>query len=67
VWNEIGRPAFDPTYDVVFPSGITYCTGGPNADQPDRMELLAQLLEMNIITRLSEGDAKDMAGRLLGW
>lgn len=24
VWNRIGRPSFDPTYDVVFPSGISY-------------------------------------------
>jgi hypothetical protein len=64
VWNKIGRPAFDPTYDVVFPSGIVYYTGGADAEQPERMELLAQLLEMNIITRLAEGDAKDMAARL---
>jgi hypothetical protein len=64
VWNKIGRPSFDPTYDVVFPSGITYYSGGPDADQPERMELLAQLLEMNIIARLPEADAKDMAGRL---
>jgi hypothetical protein len=64
VWNKIGRPAFDPTYDVVFPGGINYYTGGPDAEQPERIELLAQLLEMNIIARLPEGDAKDMAGRL---
>jgi hypothetical protein len=64
VWNKLGRPAFDPTYDVVFPNGINYYTGGPDADQPERMELLAQLLEMNIITRLPEADAKAMAGRL---
>jgi hypothetical protein len=64
VWNKIGRPAFDPTYDVVFPNGITYYTGGPDTDQPERMELLAQLLEMNIITRLPEADAKAMAARV---
>lgn len=64
VWNKIGRPAFDPTYDVVFPSGISYYTGGPEADQPERMELLAQLLEMNIVTRLPQADAKAMAARL---
>jgi hypothetical protein len=64
VWNKIGRPAFDPTYDVVFPNGISYYTGGPDAEQPERMELLAQLLEMNIITRLSQEEAKSMAARL---
>lgn len=64
VWNRIGRPSFDPTYDVVFPSGISYYTGGPDAEQPDRMELLAQLMEMNIIARLPEADAKAFAQRL---
>ncbi len=64
VWNKIGRPAFDPTFDVVFPSGINYYTGGPDADQPERMELLAQLLDMNIIARLPDPDAKAMAARL---
>ncbi len=64
VWNKIGRPSFDPTYDVVFPSGISYYTGGSDTDQPERMELLAQLLEMNIIARLPEGEAKDIAARL---
>lgn len=64
VWNRIGRPSFDSTYDVVFPSGISYYTGGPDAEQPERMELLAQLLEMNIISRLPEEDAKAMAARV---
>lgn len=60
VWNRIGRPAFDPTYDVVFPGGISYYTVGSDTEQPERMELLAQLLEMNIIARLPEADAKDL-------
>jgi hypothetical protein len=46
-------PAFDPTYDVVFPNGISYHTGGPDAGQPDRMDLLAQLIDMSMIKRLS--------------
>jgi hypothetical protein len=58
IWNKIGRPAFDPTYDVVFPNGIGYYTGGPDAEQPDRMELLAELLEMNIIGRIPPDEMK---------
>lgn len=64
VWNAIGRPAFEPTYDVVFPNGIAYYTNGPDAEQPDRMELLANLLEMNMLARLPAEQAKAVAGRL---
>jgi hypothetical protein len=63
-WNAIGRPASDPTYDVVFPNGIGYYTDGPDAEQPHRMELLAQLLEMNVLARLPAEQAKSMAARL---
>lgn len=63
-WNAIGRPASDPTYDVVFPNGIGYYTDGPYAEQPHRMDLLAQLLEMNVLTRLPADMAKSMAARL---
>jgi hypothetical protein len=64
VWNLIGRPAFDATYDVVFPNGINYYTGGPNAEQPDRMELLAELLDMNVIARLTAEQSKAFAQRV---
>jgi len=52
IWNAIDRPAFDPTYDVVFPGGIAHYTDGTNEGQPDRMALLGDLLEMNMITKL---------------
>jgi hypothetical protein len=64
VWNLLGRPAFDPTYDVVFPNGINYYTGGPDDEQPDRMELLAELLEMNVISRISADQARAFAQRV---
>jgi len=64
VWNAIGRPAFDPTYDVVFPNGISYYTGGPDAEQPDRMDLLAHLLEMNMIKRLTPEQCTSFAQRV---
>jgi hypothetical protein len=61
VWNAIGRPGFDPTYDVVFPGGIAYYTEGPDDEQPVRMELLAELLEMRIIAKLDAQSASAMA------
>lgn len=64
VWNAIDRPAFDPSYDVVFPNGISYYTSGSDAEQPDRMELLAQLIEMNMIKRLTPEQCKSFAQRI---
>jgi len=52
IWNAIGRPAFDPSYDVVFPGGIACYTDGTNESQPDRMDLLAELLDLKIIAKL---------------
>lgn len=64
VLEMIGRPAFDPTFDVIFPNGIHYYTGGPDAEQPDRMELLAALLEMNLFHKMSQDYAADLARRV---
>jgi hypothetical protein len=42
VWNKIGRRAFGWC-----PRAASACyTGGPDTERPERMELLAQLLEM---------------------
>lgn len=60
IWNAIGRPAFDPTYDVVFPGGIAQYTAGANEEQPDRMDLLANLLEMRLISKLDPNGLKDI-------
>ncbi len=64
IWNAIGRPAFDPTYDVVFPGGIAQYTTGANEEQPDRMDLLANLLEMNLISKLDPATLTDMVKRV---
>lgn len=55
IWNAVGRPATDPILSVLFPGGIAYYTDGPDDEQPDRMELLAELLEMGLHPKL---DAK---------
>jgi len=64
IWNAIGRPAFDPTYDVVFPGGIANYTVGANEEQPDRMDLLADLLEMKLISKLDPAMLADMVKRV---
>ena len=66
IWNAIGRPSFDPTYDVVFPGGIANYTVGANEEQPDRMDLLADLLEMNLISKLDPATLADMVKRVRG-
>ena len=45
LWNDVGRPASDPIYSLLFPEGVGFYTDGPDAEQPARMELLAELLE----------------------
>jgi hypothetical protein len=58
IWNEVGRPASDPAFSVLFPGGIAYYADGKVEDQPDRMDLLAELLESNIHPRLSPAQVK---------
>lgn len=52
IWNDVGRPAHDPALALLFPGGIGYYTEGPDDEQPDRMELLAELLEANLHPKL---------------
>ncbi len=65
VWNAIGRPAFDPGYELVFPGGISYYTRGPDIEQPERMKLLAELLEAGLITKLESAAAAEYAAPIL--
>lgn len=63
VWNDVGRPApgADPSYELLFPSGISFYTDGPDDEQPERMELLVDLLESGIHPRLPAAQAKAYA------
>jgi hypothetical protein len=45
VWNAAGRPASDPNLAIIFPGGIGFYTDGPDIEQPERMDLMAELLE----------------------
>lgn len=66
VWNDVGRPApgIDGSYDLLFPSGITFYTDGPDEEQPERMLLLAELLESGIHPRIEAKQAKSYAKQL---
>lgn len=66
VWNDVGRPAagVDGSYDLLFPSGITFYTDGPDDEQPERMGLLADLLESGLHPRLESKVAKGYAKQL---
>lgn len=58
IWNEVGRPASDPALSILFPGGIAYYADGDVAGQPDRMDLLAELLEAGLHPRLPTAEAK---------
>lgn len=66
VWNDVGRPApgSDGIFDMMFPAGITFYTDGPDDEQPERMALLADLLESGLHPRLDAAAAKDYAKKL---
>ena len=52
LWNLLGRPAHDPAFDILFPGGIRWYTDGDVMQEPERMELLAELLESGVHPRL---------------
>jgi hypothetical protein len=64
VWNAIGRPASDPAYDILFPDGVSYYTEGSDEDQPNRMELLAELLESGVNPKLDKELAQHVAANI---
>lgn len=64
VWNLVGRPAADPAFDLLFPSGIAYYAEGDVAEQPARMDLLAELLEGNIHPRVPAERARALAAEV---
>ena len=61
IWNDVGRPAADPLYALLFPTGVSFYTEGPDVEQPARMELLAELLEANVHPKLDPKKTKAQA------
>ncbi|MCC6899128.1 MAG: hypothetical protein IT377_09145 [Polyangiaceae bacterium] len=52
IWNELGRPANDPVYELLFPGGAGFYTDANEDEQPDMMLLLAELLESGLHPKL---------------
>jgi hypothetical protein len=54
LWNALGRPGFDPHLSILFPGGIAYYAEGRNEEQPDRMDLLVELLGAGLHPKLDK-------------
>lgn len=66
VWNAVGRPgpSCDAAYALLFPGGIAYYADGDPTTQPDRMDVLAQLLVSNVHPKLSTAAAQQAAAEV---
>lgn len=64
IWNDAGRPANDRVLSLLFPGGADYYTDGNTGEQPDRMELLAQLLERKLHPKLTAEKITGYAARI---
>ena len=53
IWNDVGRPASDAALDLLFPGGNAFYVDGDVTEQPDRMDLLVELINANVHPRLS--------------
>ncbi|MBK9263276.1 MAG: hypothetical protein IPM54_26170 [Polyangiaceae bacterium] len=64
IWNEIGRPGYDAALSVLFPDGIAYYAQGDTDEQPDRMDILVQLLQAGLHPKLSKPTADACAAEV---
>ncbi|MGK3988735.1 hypothetical protein [Sorangium sp. So ce136] len=67
VWNAVGRPSADPALSILFPGGVAYFADHEDGDitgQPDRLEVLAQLLGSGIHPKLSLDKAQAAAAEV---
>ena len=58
IWNAVGRPAADPALAILFPGGNSFYVDGDVAEQPDRMDLLVELLGAGVHPKLPAADAQ---------
>lgn len=61
IWNELGRPANDPVFELLFPGGSGFYADASVEDQPQMMALLAELLESNLSAKLAANVAPKVA------
>ncbi len=64
VWNAVGRPGNDVAFDIIFPGGFGYYAEGDVSEQPDRMDLLAELLGSGIHPSLPGDRATALAAEV---
>ncbi len=64
LWNALGRPGYDLALSTIFPGGIRYYTEGPDEEQPDRMALLADLIDTVPAPRLDASVRKGASGKI---
>lgn len=66
LWNDIGRAQSDAAFSLLFPGGYGYYAEGDTAGQPDRMELLAELLERGVHPLLTKDQVDAAAAKVRG-
>ncbi|MFT3765549.1 MAG: hypothetical protein QM820_08550 [Minicystis sp.] len=64
VWNAVGRPRSDPALDILFPGGNAFYVDGDVAEQPDRMDLLVELLKAGVHPTLPPAVAQSAANTI---
>lgn len=64
MWNLIGRPAFDAFYALVWPGGSSAYADGPDDEQPERMDLLAEILVVNIHPQIDPAWSSALAAEM---
>lgn len=64
MWNLVGRPGFDPAYSLIWPGGASAYAEGSDEAQPDRMDLLADLLDAGIHPKLDPAWGKAAAAEV---
>jgi hypothetical protein len=61
IWNAVGRPASDPSLEIIFPGGNAFYVEGDVTEQPDRMDLLVELLAAGVHPKLPADTATAVA------
>src|SRR5689334_4411083 len=64
LWNTLGRPAHDASFAILFPGGSGWYTDGDVNEEPERMEMLADLLASGVHPRLSFSSGAETLRRL---
>jgi hypothetical protein len=64
MWNLVGRPAFDAAYSLAWPGGASTYADGPDDEQPERMELLAEVLTANLHPKIDAAWSSALAAEV---